>query len=90
MVKLSNKYLIGLNYKSKSAKQLADDTGLSKKHVHEIARKLGVTKTPNWTIAEINFLIIMKPKVSSFYLKRSLASCKTKYSRWKNTKLINK
>lgn len=77
------------DYKNSTAKEIANRTGAKSKTIHACAIRLGLKKTPNWTQKEINFLTLLGAKVASMYLNRSFNSCKIKYSRWKNTKLIN-
>lgn len=89
-MKLSTQYHVALHYHEKTANQLSLITGESANNIHEYARRFGIKKIPNWSNFETNFLIIFGAKTTSEYLNRSLASCKTKLSRWRSTNCTGK
>lgn len=78
------------NYLFKTAKEISRIVGTKHKAIHEIARKSKIKKTPNWSNFEVNILKTFGAEKSSEILNRSLASCRTKKSRWKSTSYINK
>ena len=88
-MKVSEIRIVIRDYEKMTAKQISKRTGVKPKTIHECARRLNLVKTPNWTEKEFNFLIIVGAKIASNFLDRSFNSCKIKYSRWINTKLIN-
>lgn len=76
------------NYESMTAKEMGFYINGKHKAIHSRATNLGLKKIPNWSKKEIDFLMMVKPREASKYLSRSLASCKTKYSRLSNIKLL--